>query len=249
MNSTRNFGRLAAFACAALLAGTAPLLAHADDVGQNSSARGYGMGPGMMSGNNTEAGSGSSSGFYGMGPGMMYGGNGGYGYGMGPGMMGAYGMGPGMMYGWGGYGMGPGMMGYGMGPGMMYGGGGYGMGMGMMGYGMGPGMMYGWGGGPGGFASGIGLNEAQQAKINTISDETRKSQWALMGAMLDQQAALRDQYVSPKHDEAAVAQSYKNFANLRQQMFDNMVSAQKRIDAVLTKEQREKLRGYWGRGW
>jgi Spy/CpxP family protein refolding chaperone len=142
------------------------------------------------------------------------------------------------------YGMGPGMMydnnGYGMGPGMMYGNNGYGMGPGMMGdYGMGPGMM-------GGLAPGLDLTDAQQAQINKITDDTRKSQWALMGAMLDQQAALRDQYATPKHDNAAVEQSYKNFSQLRQQMFNNMADAQKRIDAVLTKEQREKLHRYWG---
>lgn len=176
----------------------------------------------------------AGGGYYGMGPGMMYG------YGMGPGMMG-YGMGPGMMYGWGGgYGMGPGMMGYGMGPGMM--------GPGMIGYGMGPGMMYGWGGRGGGFGSGLDLSAAQQAKINKIFDETRKSHWAIMGAMQDQQAELRDLYSAAKPDEKAIEKAYQNFGRLRQQMFDSAVDAHKRIDAVLTKEQREKLRSYWGRG-
>lgn len=167
------------------------------------------------------------------------GGYGGWGYGMGPGMMGSYGGG------YGGYGMGPGMMGgygYGMGPGMM---GGYGMGPGMMGgygYGMGPGMMGGY------WGSGIDLTEEQQAKINKIQDETRKTHWALMSAMMDQQAKLRDLYAAPKRDQAAIDQAYKAFGNLQQQMYNTSVDAQKRIEAVLTPEQQEKLRDYWRRG-
>ncbi|MBZ0094405.1 MAG: periplasmic heavy metal sensor, partial [Sulfuricella sp.] len=143
-----------------------------------------------------------------------------------PGMMGGYG---------GGYGMGPGMMGgygYGMGPGMM---GGYG-------HGMGPGMMGGY------WGSGLDLTEEQQAKINKIQDETRKAHWALMSTMMDQQAKLRDLYSAPKQDAAAIDEAYKAFGKLQQQIYDSSVEAQKRMEAVLTKEQQEKLRNYWRGG-
>lgn len=154
------------------------------------------------------------------GPGMM-GGYGG-GYGMAPGMMGGggYRMGPGMMGGYGGYGMGPGMMG------------GYGMGM------MGP---Y-WG-------TGLDLTDEQEAKINRIQDETRQQHWELTRQMMDQQARLRDLYGAPKKDDAAIDEAYKTYGKLQQQMYDSAVDAQKRMEAVLTKEQQEKLRTYWRRGW
>ena len=160
----------------------------------------------------------------------------------GPGTPGCYGGGPGMMGGYGGYGMGPGMMGgggYGMGPGMM-GGGGYGM---MGGYGMGPGMMMGpyWG-------SGLDLTPEQQAKVNKIQDETRKAHWALMGEMMNQQARLRDLYQAPKRDDTAIDHANKEIGRLQQQMYDSSVAAHKRMDAILTKEQQEKLRTYWRRG-
>jgi Spy/CpxP family protein refolding chaperone len=149
----------------------------------------------------------------------------------GPGMMGGYGMGPGMMGGYGGYGMGPGMMG------------GCGMGPSMMGGGMGPGMMGGnWG-------SGLDLTDDQQARVNKIQDETRKSHWALMNEMMNQQARLRDLYQAPKRDNAAIDQAYKEFGKLQQQMYDSSVGAQKRMEAVLTKEQQEKQRTCWRRGW
>jgi Spy/CpxP family protein refolding chaperone len=155
-----------------------------------------------------------------------------------PGMMGGYGMGPGMM---GGYGMGPGMMGgHGMGPGMM---GGYGMGSGMMGgYGMGHGMMGAY------WGSGLDLSAEQQTKINKIQDETRKSHWALMGEMMNQQARLRDLYEAPKQDDAAIDAAYKDIGKLQQRMYDSSVEAHKRMEAVLTKEQHEKLRTYWRKG-
>ncbi len=156
----------------------------------------------------------------------------------GPGMMGGYGggcgMGPGMMMGGTGYGMGPGMMGgMGMGPGMM---GGYGMGMG-------PGMMGGY------WGSGLDLTEDQEAKISRIQDETRKQHWELMGRMMDQQARLRDLYTAPKRDAAAIDEAYETFGQLQQQMYDSSVESHKRMEAVLTKEQQEKLRTQWRKGW
>lgn len=127
------------------------------------------------------------------------------------------------------WGYGPGMMGYGAGPGMMRG---YGMGMG-------PGAMM-----PGGWAGGLDLSDEQRTKINRIQDETRRSHWALMGSMMDQQAKLRDLYDAPKRDSAAIDSTYKTIDGIRQQMLSSSADARKRIEAVLTKEQLEKLRTY-----
>jgi Spy/CpxP family protein refolding chaperone len=160
-------------------------------------------------------------------PSMM----GGYGpgYGMGPGMMGGYGpgygMGPGMMGGYGpGYGMGPGMMGgygrgYGMGPGMM---GGYGMGPGMMGgygpgYGMGPGMMGGYGPGMMGGCGGYGYGAVK------LTDAQREK--------------------IAKIQEDARRSQWEVMSKMRETMVQSWAEARKKIDAVLTKEQREQLRG------
>jgi Spy/CpxP family protein refolding chaperone len=99
------------------------------------------------------------------------------------------------------------------------------------------------------WGSGLDLTDQQQAKIDKIMDETRKAHWALMGAMMDQAAKLRDLYMAPTRDEAAIGEAYKSMGQLRQQIYDSSVDAQKRIDAVLTKEQKEQLRNYWRRGW
>ncbi|PMS21669.1 hypothetical protein C0Z18_07410 [Trinickia dabaoshanensis] len=153
----------------------------------------------------------------------------------------------------GGYGYGPGMMGGGPGRGIMGGGpgmmgGGYGMmggGYGMMGGGYG---MMGFGGG---WEDALGLSDDQKTKINRIQDETRHEHWALMGTMMDQQAKLRDLYEAPKRDSAAIDETYKSIGEMRQKMVDSSVSARKRMEAVLTSKQLEKLRTYrqqdnWG---
>jgi len=138
------------------------------------------------------------------------------GYGMmgGPGMMHGYGMGPRMM---GGYGMGPGMMGgYGMGPGMMHG------------YGMGPCMM-----GSNGAFTGTNLNTDQQRKINAIQDDLRHKHWALMGKVLDEQAKMNELYYAVPRDDTQISKSYKTISDLRQEMFESSLKAQKQIDAVI----------------
>ena len=137
-----------------------------------------------------------------------------------------YGMGPGMM---GGYGMGRMMGGYGMGRGMMGGQG--------SGYGMGPGMMD-------GYASRADLNltAEQRSKIAKIRNDVRRKHWDLMGKMQDEQAQMNEQYNSDQRDDAPLSKSYRDMSELRQQMFDLSLSARRQIDAVLTQEQRDKLK-------
>lgn len=125
----------------------------------------------------------------------------------------------------GGYGTGPGMMGgygpgYGMGPGTM---GGYGMGpMGMMGM-----MMGGYGPGYGGMGPGM------------------MGGWAMgMGpfGLLDLKSDQIDKINSIQADLA------KKQRSLMQQMLDSRAEAQKRVEAVLTKEQKEQLKRWGGYG-
>lgn len=137
---------------------------------------------------------------------------------MGPGMMGM-----GMMGGYGPQGMGPDMMGSGMmGPGMM-----------------GPGMM----GGPMmGSNPSLNLSEEQRAKISAIEREVVRKQWELMGKMHEQQYHMHDLLESGKPDDAAARKAYDEMSVAHKQMFQNMLEGRKRIDAVLTDEQRKQLR-------
>ena len=157
-------------------------------------------------------------------------------YGMGPGMMGGM-MGAGMMGG-GGYGPGDGMGGGMMGGGSPGGGMGPGMTGGMMGSGMmGPGMMGGYGAG-----ADLNLTAEQRGKISKIQNDARRKQWDLMGKMQDERSQMQELYSLDKRDDAALGKSYRAMSELRNQTFDLSLSAQRQIDAVLTQEQRDKLK-------
>ncbi|WP_028232971.1 Spy/CpxP family protein refolding chaperone [Paraburkholderia mimosarum] len=138
---------------------------------------------------------------------------------------------------------------YGGGPGMMGGCDGDCMGAGMMGSGMGgPGMMGSYGYGCGvdrvGWDPKLKLSHDQQTRMNAIVDQSRKARWLLMGKMLDEQSTLRDLYAAPKRDQAAIDASYATMRDLRKQMYGIAADEHKRIDALLTREQRERLRDY-----
>ncbi len=47
-------------------------------------------------------------------------------------------------------------------------------------------------------------------------------------------------------DEAEARKAFKAMSEAREQMFELMLGERKRIDAVLTNEQREQLRRRWG---
>jgi Spy/CpxP family protein refolding chaperone len=130
------------------------------------------------------------------------------------------------------YGGGPGMMGgYGMGPGMM---GGYGGG-----YGMGPGMMGGYGTEA---YAGLKLSAEQQKKITAIQQETSKAMWQLMGTMHEQGYHMQGMFGPGPFDEAIARKAFQTMQETQKAMFDMQLEAHKKIDAVLTKEQRDQLR-------
>lgn len=108
---------------------------------------------------------------------------------------------------------------------------------------MGPGMMW----GPYGS---LNLTEEQNAKIAAVQDEVSKKHWDLMGQMQDQQFRLQQLYSAPKPDNAAINEQNNKIRQLRQQMWDTMADAQKKMDGVLTQEQRSQMWRQGGRwGW
>lgn len=126
-----------------------------------------------------------------------------------------------------GYGMGPGMMDGGMGPGMM---GGYGPGRGME-----PGMM---GGGYGPYA-GLELTDEQRKKVDAIQEDVWRKQGELMGAMHAQGYRMHETFDGK--DDAAARAAFDTMATMHKQMFELRLEARKRIDAVLTPEQRKQI--------
>ncbi len=139
-----------------------------------------------------------------------------------------------------GYGQGPGMMGGGYGPG-------HGQGYGMMGgygpgYGMGPGMMMGGPGMMGGYRHVLNLTDDQRSKLGEIQQDFAKTHWAMMSAMHGEGGPMAQMYSG---DEKAVRQGYEAMSAMHKQMFESSLEMRKRMDAVLTDEQREQMRRSW----
>ena len=116
-----------------------------------------------------------------------------------------------------GYGMGGMMGGYGMGGDGMMGGQG-------RGYGMGSGMMGGYGS-----RADLHLTSEQRSKIAKIQDDVRRKHWDLMGKMQDERSQMNEQYNADPRDDAALSKSYRTMSELRQQMFDSSLAAQKQM--------------------
>lgn len=127
---------------------------------------------------------------------------------------------------------GMGMGGHGMG---MMAGGGWDGGCRDAGDGMDQGVMGHWG------VEGLDLTDEQRAKIAEIRRELSRKQGALMGQMHASGAHPREGYRDGQYDEMAVRKRYEAMAGLRQQMFENRLEARKRMDSVLTPQQREQL--------
>jgi len=116
----------------------------------------------------------------------------------------------------------------------------------MGGYGMGPGMMGGFG--PGAGYYGLDLTTEQRAKIGEIRKEFSEKQWELMGK-LHAQGGPMEEAISGPFDEKAARKAYEAMTDAHKKMFEASLQMRKKVEAVLTPEQREQMgRGWRGRG-
>jgi Spy/CpxP family protein refolding chaperone len=197
--------------------GASVALAHGGGPMMRGGTPGYGMGHMGMMGESGMAGHMGGMGHMGMmGESGMAGHMGGMGH---KGMMGECGM-AGHMGGMGHMGMmgmGPGMMGMMDSPGMM---GGMGMGRIQM----------------------LDLTKEQRASMHKLQDQLRRTNWDTMGKIMDESSKLRELFAADKPDAKRIGAVYGNIFNLRRQMIESKIDTHNRVDAVLTKEQRQELK-------
>lgn len=105
----------------------------------------------------------------------------------------------------------------------------HGMGRGMMGGGMGMGM------------AGLDLTDEQRASIAEIRMALSRKQGALMAQMQASGACPRGGDLAGPFDEQAARKRHDAMVGLQQQMFENALDARKRMDGLLTPQQREQL--------
>lgn len=117
--------------------------------------------------------------------------------------------------------------------------------MGGWGPGYGPGSMMGACGGPGMMGPGMmgprgwgwlpnDLTPDQREKIAAIQRDMHAKQWPLMAQMHDLMGS------GSAGDEATQRANYDKLAAVQKQMFENMLDARQRMQAVLTPEQRSR---------
>ena len=88
----------------------------------------------------------------------------------------------------------------------------------------------------------LNLTAEQRRRIAKIEASLRHAHWDLMGKIQDQESQMSEQFNLEPRNDAALSKSYRNISDLRNQMFDLSLHTETEIDAVLTEEQRAKLR-------
>lgn len=86
------------------------------------------------------------------------------------------------------------------------------------------------------------LTNEQRTQIAQIQRELHRKQWALMGQMHEHVWQPGGAMQGGAFDEQAARQAYDQMAAIRKQMFENTLDARKRIDSLLTPQQREQWR-------
>jgi Spy/CpxP family protein refolding chaperone len=115
----------------------------------------------------------------------------------------------------------------------------------MMGPGMGGGygMMGGWAfGSPWGPAPELGLSDAQRKQIDTLvaaSRDTARGDWQSMNEVHQKMAAAMG---GARVDRAAATAAYRQMSDVMARQFERSLALREKIDAVLSDEQRAKLR-------
>jgi Spy/CpxP family protein refolding chaperone len=94
----------------------------------------------------------------------------------------------------------------------------------------------------------LNLSDEQRGKVRDIQRDMQRKQFALMNSMHELRWQAEDQARGPEFDEAAARKLYEAGAAIHKQMFEARLEAHKRLEAVLTKEQREELRKAWRPG-
>jgi Spy/CpxP family protein refolding chaperone len=86
------------------------------------------------------------------------------------------------------------------------------------------------------------LSDEQRKKINVVHDGLHKKHWELMGRTYDQQTKLRDLYEVEPYDAKKIGAAHGEIGKLRAQLVEAEVDALNRAIALLTPEQKTRLK-------
>ena len=82
------------------------------------------------------------------------------------------------------------------------------------------------------------LTADQRNKVTEIERDLKRKESTLIGSIRELRWKQQDAFKAPEVDVEAVRRNYDEMAALRKQMFDLALDGRKRIESVLTREQR-----------
>ena len=93
----------------------------------------------------------------------------------------------------------------------------------------------------------LDLSDAQVDRLRAIQAESMTKQRALMRQTWEAQATLGDLVAAEDRDPAAIGKAYGKLADMHRQALEARIQAENKAAAVLSKEQKAKMRR--GFGW
>ena len=90
------------------------------------------------------------------------------------------------------------------------------------------------------------LTADQRNRLTEIERDLKRKQWKLVGAIRELRWKQQDAFKAAEVDVDAVRRNYEETSALRKQMFDLALDGRKRVEGVLTKEQRAEVSEWTG---
>jgi Spy/CpxP family protein refolding chaperone len=92
-----------------------------------------------------------------------------------------------------------------------------------------------------GALAGLKLTVEQRNKLTEIERDLKRKQWPLMGSIRELRWKQQDALKAAEVDVEALRRNYDEMSALRKQMFDLALEGRKRVEGVLTREQRAQV--------
>jgi Spy/CpxP family protein refolding chaperone len=89
--------------------------------------------------------------------------------------------------------------------------------------------------------AGLKLSVEQRNKLTEIERDLKRKQWPLMGSLRELRWKQQDALKAAELDVDALRRNYDEMSAFRKQMFDLSLEGRKRVEGVLTREQRAQV--------
>jgi Spy/CpxP family protein refolding chaperone len=87
----------------------------------------------------------------------------------------------------------------------------------------------------------LDLTPEQRAKMTEIERDLKRKQWSLLGSLRELRWKQEDVFRKPEVDAAEARRTYDAMAAVRKDMFAAALDARKKMEGVLTAEQRSRV--------